>query len=190
MSNNELRHFKYVDKYKKNGKWIYVYPGENATKNAFGQVRGGTGGSLQAHQRLNREATNQVAKNTPSRNVPGANDQSALKPGNKMSKAAVNSAKTAAAQYRQEKIDSHARALEYGHREALAKGYSKNIAPYKDRAESANESRGLMPQKNLVNQTTKKQIRQGIRKAKIKTLKRDAAQAISRAQDWLKKLFD
>lgn len=138
MSNNELKHWKYVDRYKKNGEWIYVYPGEKAKKNAFGNVRGGTGGSLQAHQRLNREATNQVLKNSPSRNIPGNE-------------------------------------------------YPKPSASF-----VVNDAAKLsgFNEKTAVKKLTKKQISQGIRRAKIKTLKRDAAQAISRAQDWMKKLFD
>lgn len=187
MANNELKHYKYIDRYKKNGEWIYVYPGEKAKKNAFGRIHGGTGGSLQAHQRLNREATNQVAKNTPSRNIPGANDQTATS-GKKMTKGQVERAKSKAAQYRQEKIDSHARALESGERQSRLKNNSRNIPAEKSFAEKLQESNPNF--KPVVNQTTKKQIRQGIRRAKIKTLKREAAAAIKRAQDWIKDLFD
>lgn len=184
MSNNELRHFKYVDKYKKNGKWIYVYPGENATKNAFGRVRGGTGGSLTAHQRLNREATNQVAKNSPSRNIPGAQSSG----GKKMSAEQVARAKNKAAQYRQEKIDSHARALEAEERRSRLRNNSRNIPAEKSFNEKLQESNPNF--KTYTKKTSKKQIRQGIRKAKVKKLKSSAAKSISRAQSWLNGLFD
>lgn len=186
MANNELKHWKYIDRYKKNGEWIYVYPGEKATKNAFGRVRGGTN-SLEAHKRLNREATNQVAKNTPSRNVPGANDQTSTS-GKQMSAEQVARAKNKAAQYRQEKIDSHARALEAGERRSRQMGYSRNIPAEKSFNEKLQESNPNF--KSVTKQTTQKQIRQGIRRAKIKTLQRDAAKAIERAKKWFEDLFD
>lgn len=185
MSNNELRHFKYVDKYKKNGKWIYVYPGENATKNAFGRVRGGTGGSLQAHQRLNREATNQVAKNSPSRNIPGAQTSG----GKKMSKEQVEKAKTHAT--RMKKM-----AKQYGQSDAASMYKNdpsiKSVdtrAFHEKKLREANRETQYSNKTKAV-QTSKKQIRQGIRRAKIKTLKRDAAKAISRAKSWFEDLFD
>lgn len=186
MANNELKHWKYIDRYKKNGEWIYVYPGEKATKNAFGRVRGGTN-SLEAHKRLNREATNQVAKNTPSRNIPGANDQSAT-PGKKMTEQQRISARKHAPSYNQEMVDSHARALEAAERKSRLNNYSRNIPAEKSFNEKLQESNPNF--KTVVKQTTKKQIRQGIRRAKIKTLKRELSEAISRAQDWIKDLFD
>lgn len=186
MANNELKHWKYIDRYKKNGEWIYVYPGEKAKKNVFGRIRGGTN-SLQAHQRLNREATNQVAKNTPSRNIPGANDQSAVA-GKKMTEQQRMSARKHAPSYNQELVDSHARALEAGERRSRQMGYSRNIPAEKSFNEKLQESNPNF--KTVTKQTTQKQIKQGIRRAKIKTLKRDAAEAIDRAKKWFEDLFD
>lgn len=180
MSNNELRHFKYVEKYKKNGKWIYVYPGEKATKNAFGRVRGGTN-SLEAHQRLNREATNQVAKNTPSRNVPGANDQTSTS-GKQMSKLQQDKAKYMA--YHNKKMSGASKEDQKAYREQLNQTWHKN------QLRGSNSTSSGEGKEKPVQQTSKQQIRQGIRRAKINTLKRDAAQAINRAQEWMKKLFD
>ena len=208
MANNELKHWKYIDRYKKNGEWIYVYPGEKATKNAFGRTRGGTGGSLEAHKRLNREATNQVAKNTPSRNVPGANDQTSTSGGKQMSKLQQDKAKHMAKAY-QQNVKNNGPASNWGknnfnevdtmdwHKQQLRNaqtanehnksGSSKNTREYQDyQNKIGNDRQTLMtPVK-----TTQKQIRQGIRKAKIKTLKRDAAKAIERAKKWFEDLFD
>lgn len=188
MANNELKHWKYIDRYKKNGEWIYVYPGEKATKNAFGRTRGGTN-SLEAHKRLNREATNQVAKNTPSRNVPGANDQTSTSGGKQMSKEQVEKAKMHA--NRMKKI-----ANQYGQ----SKGASmyKNDPSIKSLDTRAFHEKKLREanretqytNKTAAVQTSKEQIRQGIRRAKIKTLKRDAAKAIERAKKWFEDLFD
>lgn len=186
MGNNELKHWKYIDRYKKNGEWIYVYPGEKATKNAFGRTRGGTN-SLEAHKRLNREATNQVVKNSPSRNIPGANDQSATT-GKKMTEQQRMSARKHSPSYNQELVDSHARALESAERQSRLKNNSRNIPAEKSFNEKLQESNPNF--KSVTKQTTQKQIRQGIRRAKIKTLKREASAAIKRAQDWIKDLFD
>lgn len=204
MANNELKHWKYIDRYKKNGEWIYVYPGEKATKNAFGRVRGGTN-SLEAHKRLNREATNQVAKNTPSRNVPGANDQTSTS-GKQMSKLQQDKAKYMANYLKetsaygnsglQKKANVETGTLNW-HKQQLKNaqtanehnksGSSKNTREYQDFQEKFGADRQTLmkPVK-----TTQKQIRQGIRRAKIKTLQREASEAINKAKKWIDDLFN
>lgn len=137
MSNNELRHFKYVDKYKKNGKWIYVYPGANDRTSTSGKQM----------SKLQQDKAKYMAN--VNKKISGASKEDQK-------------------QYREQyTITWHENQLRGSNSRTHGEGKEKPVQ-----------------------QTTKKQIRQGIRRAKIKTLKRDAAQAISRAQDWVKKLFD
>ena len=178
--------FAYIKREWKNGRWQYTYPDDiKAKKNVLtGQVKSKGYGSLDTQKHAMKQIERDVERNSSSRNIPSSEPSS----GKQMSKLQVERAKSKAAQYRQEKIDSHARALESGERQSRLKNNSRNIPAEKSFAEKLQESNPNF--KPVVNQTTKKQIRQGIRKAKIKTLKREAAAAIKRAQDWIKDLFD
>lgn len=207
MTNNELRHFKYVDKYKKNGKWIYVYPGEKAKKNILGQTVQPKYGprTLEDHQRMNRIATAQVAKNTPSRNVPGANDQTSTS-GKQMSKLQQDKAKYMANYLKetsaygnsdlQKKANVETGTMNW-HKQQLRNaqtanehnksGSSKNTREYQDyQNKIGNDRQTLM----IPVKTTQKQIHQGIRRAKIKTLQREASEAINKAKKWIDDLFN
>ena len=208
MANNELKHWKYIDRYKKNGEWIYVYPGEKAKKNILGKTVQPKYGpkTVEDHQRLNRNASFQVARNTPSRNIPGANDQTSTSGGKQMSKLQQDKAKYMAKYLKetsaygnsglQKKTNIDTGTMNW-HKQQLKKaetanehnmsGSSKNTREYKEfQNKFGNDRQTLM---NPV-KTTQKQIKQGIRRAKIKTLKRDAAEAIDRAKKWFEDLFD
>lgn len=174
--------YKYIDKYKKNGKWIYVYPGESASKNVFGRVRGGTGGSLQAHQRLNREATNQVLANSPSRNIPSAQTSG----GTQMTKKQVRKAKMYGAKAKMDKyVDGVAKNVEAGASKA-AKRVSDTVGEYTSKVKSNAVKRKL----TQPIRENKKRLRKNLRQTKVKNLKNSASKSINRAKSWVNGLFD
>lgn len=206
MSNNELRHFKYVDKYKKNGKWIYVYPGEKARKNILGKtVLTQQPKTMEAWKYLNKTATDQVNKYTPSRNVPGANDQTSTS-GKKMSELHRSKAKYMAEYHKDlaaygsaglQKKSNVEQGTKNWHRSQLKKSEFNNALNLDRTSGNTRERReyeakwpdGTHYDRKPSNTLTKKTIKKAVRKAKVKTLKRSAAKSINRAKSWLGGLF-
>lgn len=186
--------FAYIKREWKNGRWQYTYPDDiKAKKNVLtGQVKSKGYGSLDTQKHAMKQIERDVERNSSSRNIPSSETSS----GKQMSKLQVEKAKMhgkavkiMSAIYGQKKAaqfyDSHG---------SLGKNIAKSIASenfHIDKLREVNRDKPSYetPANETVKQTTKKQIRQGIRKAKIKTLKREAAAAIKRAQDWIKDLF-
>jgi hypothetical protein len=86
--------------------------------------------------------------------------------------------------YHNKKMSGASKEDQKAYREQLNQTWHKN------QLRGSNSTSSSEGKEKPVQQTTKQQIRQGIRRAKINTLKRDAAQAINRAQEWMKKMFD
>lgn len=196
--------FAYIKREWKNGRWQYTYPDDiKAKKNVLtGQVKSKGYGSLDTHKHAMKQIERDVERNSSSRNIPSSETSS----GKQMSKLQQDKAKYMAEYLKETSAYGNSGIqkktnVETGNRnwhkqqlkkaetanEHNASGSSKNTREYQEFQKKFGEDRQTLmtPVK-----TTKKQIRQGIRKAKIKTLKREASKAISRAQDWLKDLFD
>lgn len=193
MSNNELRHWKYVDKYKKNGEWVYVYPGDKAKKNIFGKVKGGTGGNLGVHKYMNLASTNRINAYSPSRNVPNnvlvtTNDKKMTEGQRDKAKYMGEMARTLGAtpntySYHRYKLNKSKlnNELNLDRTSSNTREYQEYVAKYPN---------GTHYDRKPSNTLTKKTIRKAVRKARVKTLKSKMSKSINRAKSWLDGLFD
>ena len=175
MNNHDLQHgnFKYIRRVWKDGKWNYTYKDDKTFKS--------NKGTIEAYQKHG---------NKHSRNMPGSSatesntgtQMTRLQRAQAMAKGTGN--------YREwNKITTdHAVKLRKNNNDNT---HSRNTNGGDYRSQTSIDlAKFKGSDMKTVKQTTKKQIRQGIRKAKVKTLKREAAKAIKRAQDWLKDLLD
>ena len=182
MHNDELQHgpFKYVKREWKNGRWQYFYDTDAKKRDKAYKSNKGT---LEAYQKHG----NKYSRNMPGSSATEANTgkgMTSLQRAQAMAKGTGN--------YTQWNKITRQHASELNARNKLRDtGFSKDVSRNIPGNESA-DGGAFKKSKPSANpkKTTKKQIRKGIRRAKVKALKREAKEAIARAQTWLEGLFE
>lgn len=176
-NNNSLQHakWKYVKREWKNGRWQYTYDSKTERTDKAYKFHKEQLPKLANYQ-------NQYSRNMPGNSTDDNAGKSFMTNRNRMSISQINAAKKAGAAV---KVAQKEKDKQVQRQHAL-----KLKSNERDNSSSRNiPSKNSMPV-NSSNKTTKKQIRKGIRRAKVKTLKREAKKYISRAQSWLNGLFD
>lgn len=175
---NVLAHkkkFKYVDRVWKNGRWQYTYADDIKTENHRKTIE-----SYQKHG------------NKYSRNMPGssATEANTGKQMTRLQRAQAIAKGTGNTREWDKITDQHASKL-WGREHLRKTEYNKDVSRNIPGMESADGgAHRRSPAVTEPKKTTKKQIVQGLVRAKVKTLKRDAAKAIERAKKWFEDLFD
>lgn len=182
--------FAYIKREWKNGRWQYTYPDDiKAKRNVLtGKLKSKGYDSLDTHKHAMKQIERDVEKNSSSRNIPGKEPSGGKQLSGDQLAAARRAGRQATQSKRDALVESHARSLEAEERRSRLKNNSRNIPAEKSFDEKLQESNPNF--RSVTKQTTKKQIRQGIRRAKVKTLKQNAAKAINRAKSYLADLFD